>query len=476
MKALPQRDLDVLWHPCSQMSDYQDFEPIEIVGAKGSKLHLANGEKVLDAISSWWCKSLGHCHPQIQAAIQKQSQSFEQVILANTTNELVVRFCERILNIANAAEPSTWSADSSGLAPGFYQKVFLADNGSTAVEIAMKMAVHAQAQRGQGKRKQFMALENGYHGETIATLSAGDCGLYSDPYKSLMFDVPKIKGLPYRSGPLDPLWMDASKEWPAIEKQLNKQASKLAAIMYEPVLQGAGGMLLYSPDFLVRLRAWADQNDVYLIADEIAAGMGRCGSMLASHLAKTQNEIGFAQADFAVLSKGLTSGTLPLSAVLTSNAIYDIFVADYFEFKAFMHSNTYTGNALALAVAHATLDIYADEKIIQHVERMHKLLIPALQGLAEQRKDIKNLRCVGLMAAMDITSKSGAPLEAQQRTGYQLFQQSIKLGAWLRPLGDTMYIFPPLNISDHDLLKIVDVLRKSMKVVLDNNRDTLGAV
>ncbi len=448
------------------MRDYEQFEPVEIYKAKGSYLYTEDGSKILDAISSWWCKSLGHCHPHLQSALVEQSQKFEQVILANTTNAGVVRLCERMLNMANGHPSSTWDAQSSGLEDGHYQKVFFADGGSSAMEIAMKMAVHAQGQRGQTKRQKFMALKNGYHGETVATLAVGDCGLYGDPYRHLMFPVTMIDAIPYRSGPQDPKWMDCSAEWPAIEKQLNKEKDSLAAIVYEPILQGAGGMLVYSPDLIKRMRAWADANDVFLIADEIAAGMGRCGTMLAGHLAEVN-------ADFSVLSKGLTSGVLPLSAVLTTNSIYECFLADYTELKAFMHSNTYTGNALAVAVANAALDVYASENIMQHVERMHPLMMKALESLVEQRNDLYNLRGIGMMAAVDIRQVSGEPYDWKFRTGYSVFQQAIKLGAWLRPLGDTMYLFPPLNVTDHELLEIIHILRKSLKVVLDRNRDTL---
>ena len=472
MDELQQRDLDVLWHPCSQMKDYQSFPPIEVRSAHGSHIELANGRKVIDAISSWWCKSLGHGHEHLCQALITQSKSFDQIILANTTNQPIVRLSERLLNMANGHAEETWDSNSSGVLPGFYGKCFYADNGSTAVEICMKMAMHAQARRGAAQRTKFVALKHGYHGETIATLSAGDCGLYGDPYRALMFDVPMIDGLPYRSGPSDPKWMDASAEWPAIEKQLNKHVKQLAAVMYEPVLQGAGGMLIYSPDLLRRLRAWADAHDVYLIADEIAAGMGRCGAMLASHLAHSADTP--ALADFVALSKGLTGGMLPLSAVLTTNAVYDLFIDDYTNLNAFMHSNTYTGNALGVAVANAALDVYAGSKICRYVNRMNTLLYAALEGLMDQRTDVVNLRSVGLVAAVDVIGKDGKPFDWKSRTGFQIFQQAVELGAWLRPLGDTIYIFPPLNIDEHDMLTIVDILRKSLKVVIDKNRDTIN--
>lgn len=471
MSELSQRDLAVFWHPCSQMTDYEDFPPLEIRSAQGSQFELADGRKIYDAISSWWCKSLGHCHPHIQQALIAQAQKFEQVIMANTCNEPLVRLCERLLAMANGYDAQHWGADATaGRLPGFYGKVFLADGGSMAMEIAMKMAVHAHLQQGNPQRQHFMALQNGYHGETIATLSAGDLGLYNDPYRALLFPVEMINNIPYRLGEDDPRWQDASAEWPAIEAQLDAQADTLAAILYEPIMQGAGGMLMYSPDLLRRLRMWADQHGVYLIADEIAAGFGRCGKMLASfHAAEKSgpfiDHAGFL-ADFTVVSKGLTSGVLPLSAVLCSDDIYNIFLADYCDLQAFMHSNTYTGNALAVAVAHAAMDIYADEKICEAVCLLRPTIHAALEQVCQRIPQLHNLRSCGMLWAVDLRHADGTSLEWTERTGYHIFQRAIERGAWLRPLGDTMYLFPPLNTSEADVLKIVDILEHSITDVL----------
>jgi adenosylmethionine-8-amino-7-oxononanoate aminotransferase len=209
------RDLAVFWHPCSQMRDYREFPPLEIVAARGARLRLADGREILDAISSWWCKALGHGHPRLTAALRAQQDAFEHVITANTTSAPLVRLCERLLSAANGLPATAWGAEAAaGRAPGHFGKVFLADNGSTAVEIALKMALQAQAQRGAPARTRFAALENGYHGETVGTLSVGDLGLYADPYRPLFFPVTRLSGLPYRAGPHDPAWLDASAEWP----------------------------------------------------------------------------------------------------------------------------------------------------------------------------------------------------------------------------------------------------------------------
>lgn len=444
------------------MRDHADFPPLEIVSAKGGWLTLADGRRIFDAISSWWCKSLGHGHPKLTAALLAQSERFEHVIFANTTNEQAVTFCERLLSVANGLPAGFWGTDAPpGRQPGHFGKVFFADNGSTAVEVALKLALQAQAQRGHSKRTRFAAFQNGYHGETIGALSVGDCGLYKDTFAPLLFPCTQLGPLPYRSGPEDPRWMDASAEWPVIQAQLDAEADTLAAIIYEPVLQGAGGMLLYSPDLLRRLRTWADAHDVLLIADEIASGMGRCGAMLASHLAGPG-----VLPDLAVLSKGLTGGFLPLATVLTTDALYDTFIAEWRERRAFLHSNTYAGNALAVAVALAALDVYASEDILGHVARTGPLLRQGLADLARTRRSFSNVRGVGMMAAVDLRALDGSALDPSKRTGWQVFRSAVERGALLRPLGDTSYLFPPLNTTGDEINGVVDVLLQSVTQVL----------
>jgi adenosylmethionine---8-amino-7-oxononanoate aminotransferase len=462
------RDLAVFWHPCSQMRDYVEFPPLVVTGARGSRLRLDDGREILDAISSWWCKSLGHGHPRLAAALRAQQDAFEHVITANTTSAPLVRLCERLLAAANGLPPSAWGpAAPAGRQPGHFGKVFLADNGSTAVEIALKMALQAQAQRGAPRRTRFVALENAYHGETAGALSVGDLDLYAAPYRALCFPVERLSGLPYRRGPGDPAWLDAASEWPAIEAALEAQADTLAAIVYEPVLQAAGGMLLFSPDLLRRLRAWAVARGVYLIADEIAAGMGRLGAVLASHLAEGPGRTSLAALpDFAVLSKGLTAGVLPLSAVLTTDAIYGLFDADYADGRAFLHSNTFTGNALAVAVALAVLDVFADDDVLGGVSRRVPRLRAAVTAVASDRPYLRNVRACGMVAAVDIRDAGGGPLDPRRRTGWHVYREAVRRGALLRPLGDTMYLFPPLTATDAEIDEMAAILGQSLDAVL----------
>ena len=459
------RDLAVFWHPCSQMRDYVEFPPLVVTGARGVRMRLDDGREILDAISSWWCKALGHGHPRLAAALRAQQDAFEHVITANTTSASLVRLCERLLAAANGLPRSAWGPTApAGRLPGHFGKVFLADNGSTAVEIALKMALQAQAQRGAPRRTRFVALENAYHGETAGTLSVGDLDLYAAPYRALCFPVQRLSGLPYRRGPADPAWLDAGAEWPAIEAALDAEADTLAAIVYEPVLQAAGGMLFFSPDLLRRLRAWADARGVYLIADEIAAGMGRLGAMLASHLAGGASPA--ALPDFAVLSKGLTAGVLPLSAVLTTDTIYGLFYGDYAEGRAFLHSNTFTGNALAVAVALAVLDVFAEDDVLGRVATMGPRLAAIVEKIAADRPYLRNIRACGMVAALDIRAPDGAPLDPRRRTGWHVYREAVRRGALLRPLGDTMYLFPPLTTTDGELDEMAGILGDSLDAVV----------
>lgn len=453
------------------MRDYREFPPLEVVAARGSRIRLADGREILDAISSWWCKALGHGHPRLSAALRAQQDAFEHVITANTTSGMLVRFCERLLAAANGLGAAAFGpAAPPGRADGHFGKVFLADNGSTAVEIALKMALQAQAQRGEPGRTRFASLSNGYHGETVAALSVGDLDLYAAPYRPLMFDVLRLAGLPYRAGPHDLAWQDAGREWPALEATLDAHAPSLAAVIYEPVLQAAGNMRLLSPDLLRRLRRWADQRGVYLIADEIAAGMGRMGGILASHL--TADPAGSSDAsslllpDFALLSKGLTGGVLPLSAVLTTDAIYALFDADYFDGKAFLHSNTYTGNALAVAVAAAVLDVFAEEDLLGRVAALAPRLRQAMEEVACKRPYLRGVRACGMMAAADIRGPDGEGLDPRLRTGYRVYQEAVRRGALLRPIGDTMYLFPPLTTSAGEIDEMAAILGASLDAVV----------
>lgn len=437
MTTLAQRDLQHIWHPCSQMKDYQDFPPLEISQARGSYLTLQSGKQLIDAISSWWCKSLGHHHPRLNEALIKQLNQFEHVIHANTTNDVTVELAERLCQLTPHLD-----------------KVFFAGDGSCAVEVAMKMSIHARHILGQNEKSRFIALENGYHGETLATLSVSDCGIYKKAYATQLIDHPILLEIPYVSGIDDPLWGDCSSRWPAIEAQLEQYKATATAIILEPLMQGAGGMKIYSADFLTRLSQWAKLNGIHLILDEIMTGFGRTGKMLASQYSDVD-------ADFICLSKGLSSGYLPISAVLTRNSIYELFYDDYEAGKSFLHSHTYSGNALAASVALETMKIFEEEGILEQSHHLAKVMHQAFHQVAANTSCIHNIRQLGAMIAGDLQSTSNK----QPRLGYQVFRHAVEEGALLRPLGNTVYWFPPLNTNASTIDELASITEKAVDQV-----------
>lgn len=435
--ALIKRDLLHIWHPCSQMKDYEKWPLLEIRRAYGSYLELADGTMLIDAISSWWSKSLGHGHSRLKTALLRQVEQYEHVILANTCQEVLVELSERLALLCPKLN-----------------KVFYASEGSSAVEIAVKMSLHSRKILGSKKqaRNQIMALQNAYHGETLLALSLSDVGIYKKPYQDWLMPVIFLQNIPYVLSEADPLWQDCSSVWPNIENQLNQYADTLSTIIVEPIVQGAGGMLIYSQDFLKRLRFWTLEHDIHLICDEIMTGIGRTGHMLACQHAGIIPE-------FICLGKGLTSGWLPMSVVLTTENIYQLFYDDYETGKSFLHSHTFSGNALAAAIALETLNIIAEEKICEKVLERQGLLTQFMLEVASETQRLTQIRCIGAVAAAELILEAH---QKSQRVGYQVFQNAIKLGAFLRPVGNTIYWLPPLNIETEILYKLKDITIKAI--------------
>ncbi len=432
------RDLRHIWHPCSQMKDYEQFPPLEVVGAEGSHLILKDGRKIIDAVSSWWCKSLGHGHPRLREALIKQASKFEHVISANTSNETLVELSEKL----------------SGLCPPL-SKVFYGGDGSTAVEIALKLALHAQGAKGQAQRTKFISLENGYHGESGLALAVSDLGIYREPYASVLPEPVILRGLPYVSSSEDPLWKDCSSAWPVIEAQLKPYAETGAALIVEPVLQGAGGMRVYSPDLLRRLRAWTREHGVYLIADEILTGFWRTGEILAMRHAVVAP-------DLLCLSKALTGGWLPFSAVLIDQSIHDLFYSDYGKGRDFLHSNTYSGNALGAAVALEALSIYSEPGFAGTVSQLSQNMSKAWKQVMASTGVLENPRFLGGVVAADLRLPETL---RDQRVGFQVYQEAASRGALLRNLGNTLYWLPPLNSPPEVIGALAEITSESIKAV-----------
>ncbi|KTC97420.1 adenosylmethionine-8-amino-7-oxononanoate aminotransferase [Legionella geestiana] len=424
------RDLRHIWHPCAQMKDFERVAPLVIERASGSLLYTPDGA-LIDSISSWWCKSLGHGHPAILAAIRAQLERFEHVIAANTTHENLARLGEKL-------------AALSGL-----QHVLFASDGSSAVEISLKLALMYQRHRGEHQRTRFMALSGAYHGETLGALSVSRAEAFRIGEHQPGFACDFLSPLPFVSGTDDPLWKDCEHVWPYIESQLLAAKDTLAAIIVEPLIQGAIGMRCYSADFLRRLSMFAREHGILLIADEIMTGIGRTGTWLACEHAGIR-------ADMVCLSKGLTAGALPLSCTLVNTGIYQEFYADAASGKAFLHSHTHSANALAVAAALATLETFESEGILARAASLGHTLREHFLTVANDSDALENVRSLGAMVAADIK----APAHA--RAGFTLAHEAQRRGALLRPIGNTLYWLPPLTMDSSTVEKLAEITLHSL--------------
>lgn len=424
------RDLKHIWHPCSQMKDFEKCPPLVIQGAQGSYLYTDQGP-LIDAISSWWCKSLGHKHPAIYSAIQRQLNQFEHVMGANTTYPALVELGEELAQITGN------------------QHLYLASDGSSAVEIAMKLAIHGNQIKGRAHKKEFLALSNGYHGETMGAMSISDLGIFTAPFQGLGVTCHMLNDLPYLEHADDPLWTDCTSYWMPILAQLEAVKENVCAVVLEPIVQGSAGMQCYSADFLKKIALWAKANDIYLIADEIMTGIGRTGAWLALEHAGIE-------ADMVCLSKGLTGGTLPLSCVMLSHDIFELFYDDYESGKSFLHSHTFSANPLAVSAALATVKAMREEKIVEGVAGLGESMFNCLQEVAALSGKLGPVRGIGAIVAADLMPVKG------HRMGYLVYQEALKLGAFIRPIGNSLYWLPPLNTDKETISKLAEITLHSI--------------
>ncbi len=436
---LIKKDLKHIWHPCSFMQDFTQYPPLVIQNAKGSYINTNKG-KIIDAISSWWCKSLGHGHPNIINAIKNQLDKFEHVITANTTNEVIIELAEKLSEITGK------------------QHVFFASDGSSAVEISLKLALQAAKIKGYNNRTKFISLKNSYHGDTFAAMSISDVGIFKQPYGNLPLDSYHINDVPYVNGKQDLTWQNCDDAWELILPKLDTIKDDIAAIIFEPIVQGSAGMLCYSPDLLRKLNDFAKKNDIYLIADEIMTGLGRTGEWLA------QNHAGIS-ADLTCLSKGLTSGSIPLSLVMIDNNIYELFYKDYNPMNAFLHSHTYGGNPLAASAALATVKIMQAENINEQAIKLGDYMLNRFNEVVTSTGKLTNIRSIGAIVAADIINPEN------KRLGLQIAQTAQKHGALLRPIGNCIYWLPPLNTKHSTIDELAEITHKSIEEVWHESKD-----
>jgi len=406
-------DRQVLWHPFTQQRGWEDETPVVIERAEGTTLYDAEGNAYIDGVSSLWCNVHGHGHHLIDAAVRIQLERMAHSTMLGLSHRPGIELARRLVEIA----------------PAGLRRVFYSDNGSTAAEVALKMAYQYWQHTGQTERTSFICLRGGYHGDTLGSVSVGGIDLFHSLYRPLLFDA----------------WQAEPGDAAHMESLLAAHSDRVAAVIMEPLVQGAAGMLMQPPGYLRRVRELCDEHGVLLICDEVATGFGRTGRMFAcDHEQVTP--------DLMCVGKGLTGGYLPLAATLTTERVYEGFLGRSDEFKTFFHGHTYTGNPLACAAAIATLETFERERTIERlapkIELMKRLLshrIAPLPGVAEVRQR-------GLMVGIELV-----PRPHEERLGHQVTLAARRRGAIVRPLGDVVVLMPALAISDADLRRLVAI-------------------
>jgi adenosylmethionine-8-amino-7-oxononanoate aminotransferase len=432
---LSARDLRVVWHPCTQMKDHESLPLIAIRSGSGAWLEDFDGKRYLDAVSSWWVNLFGHANPRINAALENQLAHLEHVIFAGFTHAPAVQLAERLV----------------ALAPQGLSRCFFADNGSAAVEVAIKMSFHYWRNRGQIRKTRFITLANSYHGETLGALAVGNVELYKTLYQPLLMDVLTAPSPDCYHREQGESWEAFSlRQFERMEHLLAEHAAVVAAVIVEPLVQCAGGMRMYHPIYLTRLREACTRHGVHLIADEIAVGFGRTGTMFACEQAGISP-------DYLCLSKGLTGGYLPLSAVLTGEEIYSAFYDDYTKLTAFLHSHSYTGNPLACTAALATLDIFAADDIIRANRPKAAYLGRRARQLADHPR-VTEVRQHGMIVAVEFAKdkRTREPYHWTERRGLRVYRHALRRGVLLRPIGNVVYFMPPYVVDTREMDLMVD--------------------
>jgi adenosylmethionine-8-amino-7-oxononanoate aminotransferase len=425
------------------MKDHEHLPMIPIRLGEGVWLEDFEGKRYIDAISSWWVNLFGHSNPRINAAICRQLGRLEHVILAGFTHEPVIALSEQLV----------------ALAPAGLTRCFYADNGSSAVEVALKMSFHYWRNVGREQKRRFITLTNSYHGETLGALAVGDVELYKSTYKPLLLDVITVPSPDCYEREAGETWADHSRrKFALMEATLARHAHEAAAVIVEPLVQCAGSMRMYDPVYLKMLREACDRHQVHLIADEIAVGFGRTGTMFACEQAGIRP-------DFMCLSKGLTGGYLPLSTVLTTEPVYTAFYDEYVKLNAFLHSHSFTGNPLACAAALATLSIFREDDVLARNRELAAHLGTRVRELADH-PHVAEVRQTGTIAAIELVrdKKTRAPYDWKERRGLKIYRRALERGVLLRPVGNVVYFMPPYVITPDEIDHIVTVAREGIEL------------
>jgi|UniRef100_A0A7C3V5P0 adenosylmethionine-8-amino-7-oxononanoate aminotransferase len=432
-------DREHLWHPFTQMQGFVTEELLVVVRGDGSYLYDLQGRRYLDGVSSLWCNVHGHRRPELDRALAAQLQEVAHSTLLGLAHPPAIILARRLAEIA----------------PQGLTKVFYSDNGSTAVEAALKMAYQYWQLKGRHEKKRFLKLKEGYHGDTLGAVSVGGIDLFHQTYRPLLFDTLTAPApYCYRCQ-----HQGECREQCLLELMdlVARHHQELAAVILEPVMQGAAGMIPQPPGYLARVREITRQHDVLLICDEVATGFGRTGKMFACNHEKVSP-------DLLCLSKGITGGYLPLAATLATAEIYQAFLGEYHEFKTFFHGHTYTGNPLAAAVALASLELFEKDQVIPNLAPKTEMLEARLLEMASH-PHVGDVRQRGFMVGIELVAdkETREPFPVARRTGHRVILEARKLGAILRPLGDVVVLMPPLSITPEELENLCRITSEAIR-------------
>ena len=426
-----------LWHPFTQ--EALDPPPLRVARAEGAYLYLDDGRRIIDAISSWWVSIHGHCHPAIMAAIAEQTQKLDHVLLAGFSHGPIEELCARLGKVL----------------PGGLDHIFFSDNGSTAVEVALKMAVQYWQNTGVPGKNSIVALEHAYHGDTAGAMSVSADSIFTDPFRSFRFPVQRVHSAYCYRCPVGKT--RASCRIDCVDQLgdlLERKENEIAAVIVEPLLQGAGGMIVHPLEFLQRVRKLCTEHNVLLIADEVLTGFGRCGAMFACQLAGITP-------DLMCLSKGLSGGVMPMGATAATSRIHEAFVSDD-RSRTFYHGHSYTGNPLAAAAAVAGLKIFESEPVLDRVAAIAEIHRERLAAIGKDSA-VGETRSIGTVAAIELRAEDAGYASRLRPALYNFF---LGQGILLRPLGNIVYVLPPYCISADDLHHIYDCLTDCLRSCL----------
>jgi len=445
MNSWIEKDLKFLWHPYTQMKDCETLPPILIERADGVKLYDDKGNFYYDTISSWWCNVHGHNHPKIKAAINEQLNSLEHVLFAGFTHKPAIQLAEKLVSIT----------------PEQLTKVFFSDNGSTAIETALKLSLQYWMNSEKKRRTKFISLDMAYHGDTVGAMSVGGTTVFNQAFLPLLFESFKVPSPYCYRCPIDKRRNCCNVECiELLEKTLKEHKGEIAGVILEPLLMGAGGMIVYPTEYLTKAAKLTKKYGVHLIVDEVATGFGKTGKMFACEHADVQP-------DFMCLSKAITSGTLPFAATLTTEEIYNAFYDDYEKLKTFYHGHTYSANPLGCAAALASLEIFEEEKTLERIKPIIRQFNTGLENF-RPLSFVGDVRYIGMVGAIELVrdKKTKKAFEIAERIGQWVFREGLKANLILRPLGNVIYLCPPLSITKADL----DEILKRMFKIIDSLR------